>query len=99
MGGVLLLPIKVQINELSMEKNLSFAEVTNIAGVRIKMYTSKGKLINVHIKDVKIIHFKACAEGIFYTNLNDSTMIINPTNVSLNAYSYLSTVKKLGIIY
>ena len=50
MGGVLLLPIKVQINELSMEKNLSFAEVTNIAGVRIKMYTSKGKVINVHIK-------------------------------------------------
>ena len=37
----------------------------------------------------KIIHFKVCAQGLFYTNLNDPTMITNPTNVSLNAYYYL----------
>ena len=54
----------------------------------------KEKLINVHIKDGKIIHFKSFAEGIFCTNLNDPTIITNPTNVYFNAYSYLSTVKK-----
>ena len=58
------------------------------------MDTCKEKVINVHIKDGKIIPFKACAEVIFYTNLNDHTMITNPTNAYLNAYSYLSTVLK-----
>ena len=63
------------------------------------MDTSKEKLIKVHIKDGKIIHFKSCAEGILYTNLNDPTMITNPTNVSLNAYYYLSRVKQdLGFL-
>ena len=35
------------------------------------MDTSKEKFINVHIKGGKNIHFKACAEGIFYTNLDN----------------------------
>ena len=52
------------------------------------------KVINVHIKDGKIIHFKECAEGILYTNLNDPTMIISPTNVYLNAYLCISMVKQ-----
>ena len=56
------------------------------------MDMSKGKLINVHIEDSKIIHFKSCAEGLFYININDPTMITNPTNFYLNAYSYLYTV-------
>ena len=89
MGGLLLLPMKVHINELFMANILSFAEVANITGVYIKMETSKGQTINVHIEYGKIIHFKACAERLFYTNLNDSTMVTNTTNVSLNAYSYL----------
>ena len=71
-----------------------FAEVANIAGVHIKMDTSKGKVINVHIEDGKIIHFKAFAEGIVYTNLNEPTMITNPTNVRLNAYYYISMVNQ-----
>ena len=65
MGDLLLLPIKVHINESSMVNILSFAEVDKIAGVHIKMDMSKEKLINVHIKDGKIIHFKACEEGHF----------------------------------
>ena len=73
---------------------LSFAEVTNIAGVHIKINMSKGKVINMHIENRKIINFKAFAEGIFYTNLNDPTMITTPDNFSLNAYSYLYTVKQ-----
>ena len=44
-------------------------------------------------KTKKIIHFKACEEGLLYTNLNDPTMKTNPTNVSLNSYSYLSMKK------
>ena len=75
-----------------MENSLSFAEVANIVGVHINMDTSRKKIINVNIGDGKIIHYKACAEGIFYTSLNDPTMITNNTNVSLNTYSYIFTV-------
>ena len=82
-----------------MDNILSFAEVTNIVGVHIKMYTSKGKEINVHIKYGKIVHFKACAEDLFYTNLNDRTIITNPTNIYLNAHSYLFTVKTFDFFY
>ena len=64
MGDLLLLPIKVHINESYMDKILSFAEVANIAVVPIKMDTSKGKVINVHIKDGEIIHLKEFAEVI-----------------------------------
>ena len=67
-------------------------------GVHIKMETSKEKVINVQIKDGKIIHFKAYAEGIFYTKLDDPSMITNHTNVSVNTYSYISTVKKTLIL-
>ena len=97
MGDLLLFPMKFHINKSSMTSILSFAEVANIAVVHIKLYMSKEKVINVHIEDVKIIHFKACAEGLFYTNLNEPTMITNPTNVSLNAYSYLYRVKQTSI--
>ena len=93
MGDLLLLPMKFHINEPSMAKILSFAEVAKIAGVHIKMETYKEKVINVHIEDGKIIHFKACAEGLFYTNLDYPTMITNHNNISLNNYSYLFTVK------
>ena len=51
----------------------------------------------MHIKEGKIIHFKACVEGLLYTNLDDPTMITNPTNVSFNAYSYLYAVKQNSI--
>ena len=48
---LLLLPMKIHINESSMTKIFSFTGVDKIAGVHIKMDTSKGKVINVHIKD------------------------------------------------
>ena len=75
-----------------MANIFSFVDVANILGAHIKMETSKEKVINVHIKDRKIIHFKACAEGLFYANINDPTIITNTDNFSLHAYSYLSTV-------
>ena len=65
MRHLILLPMKVHINESSMEKILYFSDVANIAGVHIKTNKSKGKVINVHIKDRKIIHFKACSESLF----------------------------------
>ena len=77
-----------------MANILSFAEVANITWVHIKMETSKKKAINVHIKDGKNIYFKACAEVLFYTNLDDQIIITNPNNVSLRDYSYLSTLKQ-----
>ena len=77
-----------------MANILYFSEVANISGLHIKMDTSKVKVINFHIKDRKIIHFKACVEGHFYTNLDDPSMITNPTNFSINAYSYISTLKQ-----
>ena len=75
-----------------MANILSFFDVANILGVHIKMETSKEKVINVHIKDIKIVHFKACAEGLLYANINDPTIITNTNNFSLHTYSYLSTV-------
>ena len=86
MGDLLILPMKVHINESSMENILSFLEVANITGVHIKMDTGKEKVINVYIEDGKIIHFKAFTEGLLYTNLIDPTMITNPINIPLNAY-------------
>ena len=53
--------------------------------VHIKIDTSKEKVINVHIKGRKSIHFKACTEGLFYKNYDDPSMITNPNNVSFNA--------------
>ena len=85
MGDLLLFPLKFHINESSMANILSFAEVSNIAGVHIKMDTSKEKLINVHIKNEKIIHFKVYAEDLFCADLNDPSMITYRTNFSLNA--------------
>ena len=73
---------------------LAFAEVSNIAGVHINMDISKEKVINIQIQYGIIIQFKACAEGLFYTKIDDPSMITNPTNVSVNTYSYLSTVKQ-----
>ena len=69
MGELLILPMTVHINKLSMAKILSFAEVSNIAVVHIKMDISKKKFINFHIRYRNIIHFKACAEGISATTL------------------------------
>ena len=53
MGELLVLSMKVNWNESSMVDILSFSEVDYIAGVNIKMDTSKENVINVHIKDVK----------------------------------------------
>ena len=75
------------MNKSYMANILSFAEVVNIYGVHIKMDTSKEKVINVHIKYVKNIYFKACAEDIFYKNIDNPSMITNTTNVSVNTYS------------
>ena len=65
MGDLRMFLTKFHINESPMEKILSFAEVANISVVHINMDMSKGKVINVHIQDRKIIHFKACVEGLF----------------------------------
>ena len=61
------------------------------------MDKSKEKVINVHIKDGKTIHFKGFTESPLCNNLNDPTMITNANKFSLNTYYYLSTVKKLRI--
>ena len=34
------------------------------------------------------------SEGLFYTKINEPTMINSPTNVRLNTYSYISTEKQ-----
>ena len=85
--------MSVHKNEYSMANILSFAEVTNITVVHINMDTSKGKIINFHMQERHIINFISCAEGMFYTNLDDLSMVNNPINTSVNPYSFLSTVK------
>ena len=77
-----------------MANILSFAEVANIAGVHIKMGTLKGKFINLHMQDRRILHFKACAEGMLYTYLDDPSMVTNTINTTANPYYFLSTVKQ-----
>ena len=59
-GELLLLPTKFHKNESYMENTQYFSEASNIARVHINIDTSKEKVINVHIKDRKNIHFKAC---------------------------------------
>ena len=98
MGEVLLLPMNLHKNESSMANITYSSEFAKIAGVYIKMDTSKEKIINVHIKNRNIIYLKACAEGLFYTNLDDPSILTIPTNVSINAYSYLSTIRKNSIL-
>ena len=88
--------MKVHINESSVANILYFAEVASIVWVNINMDMYNVKVINVHIKDGKIIHFKACADVLFYTNIYDLITITNPTNIYLNSYSYLSTVKQIS---
>ena len=83
MRELLLLPMTIHINEYSMVDILYFSKFAKITGVRIKMDTSKEKVINVHIRDENFIHSKACAEGIFNTNIDDPSMITNPTNFIL----------------
>ena len=96
---IILLPTTVNINKYYTANILYFSEVTNIKRVHIKMDTSKEKLINVYIKDGKIVHLKACVGGLFYTNLDDPSMITNPNNFSINAYSYLSNLKQNSIFF
>ena len=92
MGEMLFLLMTVHINESSMANILYFEEVANIAGVHIKMGISRGKIINVHIKEGKFIHFKVCVEGLFCTNLDDPSMSTNPNSVSVKYYSYIYTI-------
>ena len=66
-----------------MANILSFEEVANISGVHINMDTSKEKFINVHMQDRQSLHFRACAEGMFYTNLDDTSMVKNPIIIPL----------------
>ena len=70
------------------------AAVADIAGVHINMDTSKGKVINNHMKYMRILHFRACSEGLFYTNLGDPSMVTNHINTSVNPYYFISTVKQ-----
>ena len=69
MRHLILLPMKVHINESSMEKILYFSDVANIAGVHIKTNKSKGKVINVHIKDRKNHSFQSMFRESFQTTL------------------------------
>ena len=73
---------------------LSLSEVANIAGVHIKMDTSKVKVIIFHMQDRRILHFRAFFEGLFYTNLDDPIMVTDPIDTSVNPYSFLSTMKQ-----
>ena len=68
----------VHKNESSVS-NILFFKIAKIAGVHINMDTSEETFINVHIKDGKIIRSKACVEVIFYKNLDEPSMITNPT--------------------
>ena len=73
---------------------LSFEEVTDIVVFHINMDASKEKVIKFHMQDRRIIHFRACAEGMFYTNLDDPSMVTYPINTSVNPNFILYTMKK-----
>ena len=94
MGDLVLLPISVHINEYLMVNIPYFAEVANIVGVHINMDTSNEKSHQYSHQIRKKNHFKACAEDIFYINLDEQIMITNNNYVSVNTYSYLSIVKQ-----
>ena len=52
-----------------------FKEVANILGVHINMNTSKEQVISIHMQDRRIICFRKCEQGLFYTNHDDPSMI------------------------
>ena len=94
MGKILLLSMTVHIDESSMEKILYSTEVASISGNAIQYGHFRGKSHQCSHQRRFPPPFKACAEGIFCTNLDDISMITYPTNFSLNTYTYLSTVKQ-----
>ena len=94
MRSLLLLPMIVHMNESSMVNILFFSELANIAGMHIKMDTSKEKVVNVHNKGSFFI-----SKGLFYTNLDEPSMITNTSIVSVNSFYYLSTVKRNSNFY
>ena len=77
----------VHINESSIYNILSFAEVSNIVGVHIKMDMYKGKLINVHIKDGKSFISK-------YVNVvfSKATLMILPWSLILLMFHLMPTI-------
>ena len=79
-GEIIFLSMTVHINEPSVANILSFAEVSNIEGVHINMDTSNENIINGHMQDMCIIHFRVCAEGLFFTNLDDPSIFTNIIN-------------------
>ena len=79
--------MKVHINESSMANILPFAEVANIAGVHIKMDMSKGKLINVNIKDGKSFISKY-VHRVFST----PTLMILPWSLLLLMFHLIPTI-------
>ena len=46
------------------------------------------------MQDRRILHFRACVESLFYTNLDDPSMVTNTINTTANPYYFLSTVKQ-----
>ena len=87
-GEILFFLMSVHIHKYSMANILSLAEVSKLAGVHINMDTSKEKDINVYMYDRRIIHFRACVEGLFYTNLSYPSMVTNPIDTSINPYYF-----------
>ena len=53
------------------------------------MDSSKGKGINIHMQERRIMHLRACSEGLFFTNLGDPSMVNNPINTSINLYYFI----------
>ena len=84
----------VHINEYSTANIFSLTEVAdNIVGVHINIDNSKEIIINTHMQYRHIFHFIACAECLFYTNLDETSMVTNPINTPNNPHSFLSTMK------
>ena len=85
----------VHINKSSVENILSFAEVANIEGAHIKMYTLKEKLINIHMQYRRIIFFREFAEGLLHTNLDDPSIVTYTINTSGNSYYFYTLRNKI----
>jgi len=87
-GTIKLFPFEVFYNPASIANILALAEVAHY--FRVTMDTGQGHSMTIHFGHDQEMKFKQRREGLYFFDTSAS----NKNNHLVNAYSFLSTVKK-----
>ena len=68
-GRLNILPLNVHVNENYLEKLISLKYVNNIPEMRMHMYKSIEKAMNVILRDGTVLKFKECGLGLYYYDM------------------------------